>query len=103
MPVVCFVLFNFSDLVGKTMAQALRWPGPSKWGQAVLLTVSLARLALVPLLMFCNVSPHNRNTEVRLDGCQYVVSFRICTTQYIIIFPFREERWRRRGLRILRC
>ena len=68
-PVVCFVLFNFSDLVGKTMAQALRWPGPSKWGQAVLLTVSLARLALVPLLMFCNVSPHNRNTEVRLDGC----------------------------------
>ena len=93
------MLFNFSDLVGKTMAQALRWPGPSKWGQAVLLTVSLARLALVPLLMFCNVSPHNRNTEVSLDGCQYVVSFRICTTQYIIIFPFREERWRSRGLR----
>ena len=64
-PVVCFVLFNVADLVGKTMAQALKWPGPSKLGQAVLLTISLARLALIPLLMFCNVSPHNRNTEVR--------------------------------------
>ena len=64
---VCFVLFNFSDFVGKEMAQALKWPGPTKWGQAFLLTVSLARLALVPLLMFCNVSPRNRSTEVRRD------------------------------------
>ena len=71
MPVLCFVLFNFSDLFGKAMAQAWKWPGPSKWGQAVLLIVSLARLFLIPLLMFCNVSPNNRNTEVRLANCDF--------------------------------
>ena len=65
MPVLCFLLFNFADMVGKAMAQALRWPGPSPFGQAALLAVSVARLALVPLIMFCNVAPHNRSTEVR--------------------------------------
>jgi equilibrative nucleoside transporter 1/2/3 len=63
-PVCCFIAFNFGDYFGKHAATMARWPGPSKRGQATLLVMTFARVALIPLFMFCNVSPLDRNTEV---------------------------------------
>ena len=64
-PVCCFVLFNFGDYFGKQLATIVKRPGPSRSGQALLLLLTALRIALVPLLMYCNVSPLDRQTEVR--------------------------------------
>jgi len=74
-PVCCFVLFNFGDYFGKQLATAVKWPGPSRSGQALLLLVTALRVALVPLLMYCNVSPLDRQTEVLFLHEGYYVAF----------------------------
>ena len=47
------------------LATVVKRPGPSLSGQALLLLLTTLRTALVPLLMYCNVSPLDRQTEVR--------------------------------------
>ena len=63
-PVCCFIVFNFGDYLGKQLATAFKWPKPTTMGQGILLLLTLSRLVLIPLLMFCNVSPLDRNTKV---------------------------------------
>ena len=75
MPVLCFVLFNLGDYLGKHLAVWAGWPGPSKAGQWILLAMSLARVAFIPLLMFCNVAPDDRNTKVVFESEFYYAAF----------------------------
>lgn len=63
-PVLCFVLYNLADVVGKQLAIWIQWPRVSKWNQYVILGGAIARIALVPLIMFCNVSASLRKSEV---------------------------------------
>jgi len=74
-PVCCFVLFNFGDYFGKQLATVVKRPGPSISGQASLLLLTTLRTALVPLLMYCNVSPLDRQTEVIFLHEGYYVAF----------------------------
>ena len=64
-PVLCFILYNLFDVVGKQLASWLQWPGPTKTGQAIVLAASFARIVFIPLFMFCNVAPSDRNTAVK--------------------------------------
>ena len=64
-PVCCFVVWNVFDYLGKSAATYIKLPGPSPTGQSVLLIVSVLRIGFIPLLIFCNVAPNNRVTEVR--------------------------------------
>jgi len=59
-PVVCFVLFNIGDWVGRVLAERLHWPSPGKAGAAIVLVGSMLRFAFIPLFLMCNVSPQNR-------------------------------------------
>lgn len=59
-PVVCFVLFNVGDWIGRILAERLAWPSPGKAGAAIILACSLLRFAFIPLFLMCNVSPQNR-------------------------------------------
>ena len=43
------------------MAGLTKWPGSSRPGSLVTFLLSLARLAFIPLLLFCNISPDNRH------------------------------------------
>ncbi len=63
-PVVCFVVYNLGDIIGKHMAVWIQWPGPSKRGQWTLMAITLARIALIPLLFYCNLIPNDRKTDV---------------------------------------
>ena len=54
-PVGCFLVFNICDLLGRLLAQVTAWPAPSWSGSLVTLALSLARLAFIPLLLFCNI------------------------------------------------
>jgi len=59
-PVCCFVLFNVGDYVGRFIAELVQWPKPGKMGMILVTVASLSRLAFIPLFVFCNVSPNNR-------------------------------------------
>ncbi len=64
-----FVAYNTGDVVGKDLAKRLRWPGqpePHRRGRdgGIVLALSSARVVLIPLIMYCNVAPNDRNTEV---------------------------------------
>jgi hypothetical protein len=50
------------------MAVWIQWPGPSKRGQWILLSMSLARNALIPLLFYCNLLPSDRKTPVAFES-----------------------------------
>jgi len=59
-PVVCFVLFNVGDWIGRILAERLTWPRPGKVGAAIVLASSLLRFAFIPLFLMCNVNPQKR-------------------------------------------
>lgn len=59
-PVCCFVLFNVGDYVGRFIAEIVQWPKPGKMGMILVTVASLSRLAFIPLFLFCNVTPNNR-------------------------------------------
>jgi equilibrative nucleoside transporter 1/2/3 len=65
-PVLCFVLYNLGDYVGKTAASLVQWPKTSVKEQFLLLAMSIVRIAFIPLFMYCNVSPGNRDSQVPL-------------------------------------
>ena len=65
LPVGAFLLYNCCDFLGRTLAAYFKWPGPSKTGGLICLTISCLRIGFIPLLMFCNISPGNRvHTQV---------------------------------------
>jgi len=67
--VCCFVLFNVGDYIGRFAAELLQWPKPGFFGMVVVLVASLARLAFVPLFLYCNVAPENRSvTSVQFES-----------------------------------
>eukprot|EP00038_Savillea_parva_P003348 m.124289 g.124289 ORF g.124289 m.124289 type:complete len:500 (-) comp11150_c6_seq2:881-2380(-) len=52
-PIYCFVVFNVTDLLGRTLAGRVKWPSESepfkmKWP-------TIGRLAFIPLFLMCNV------------------------------------------------
>lgn len=56
-PVCCFVLFNVGDWLGRFSAEMIQWPKPGRFGMFLVLGLSLARLAFIPLFLFCNIDP----------------------------------------------
>jgi len=68
-PVACFLLFNIGDYVGRFLAGLIQWPRPGKAGAIVTLLLSLARFAFIPLFLFCNIRPSERNlTYVQFES-----------------------------------
>jgi len=74
-PVCCFVVYNLFDLSGKYAATYTQWPGPSDAGQWTLLILSLLRIGMIPLFMYCNVAPNNRKTEVIFESEWWYLAF----------------------------
>lgn len=60
-PVACILVFNLSDLMGRTLATYLQWPGRSLRGQMTFLVLVLLRVSVVPLVMLCNAAPGARH------------------------------------------
>uniref|UniRef100_A0A915Q1Y3 Nucleoside transporter n=1 Tax=Setaria digitata TaxID=48799 RepID=A0A915Q1Y3_9BILA len=57
--ITTYLLFNFFAAVGSLLANFVQWP-PPKW----LVVPVLARIALIPLLMFCYFRPEYRTWNV---------------------------------------
>lgn len=55
-PVVCFLLFNFGDLLGRIFTGVVEWP---KLGSRLLPFLSALRVIFIPLFLFCNIQPRN--------------------------------------------
>lgn len=76
-PVASVLLFNCGDLLGRTLGTFVQWPKRSNFGKLAVLVVSLIRVGLVPLFMYCNVAPENRALPVifRSDAwfCTFIV------------------------------
>uniref|UniRef100_A0AAF5PHG0 Nucleoside transporter n=2 Tax=Wuchereria bancrofti TaxID=6293 RepID=A0AAF5PHG0_WUCBA len=58
-PVTTYLLFNFFAAAGSFLANFVQWPSP-KW----LIVPVTARIALIPLLMFCYFRPEYRTWNV---------------------------------------
>jgi len=54
-PVSVFLLFNFGDLTGRSLASWINMPGPTTLGKIILLLASVGRLAFIPLFLYCNI------------------------------------------------
>jgi len=68
-PVGCFLLFNIGDYLGRFLAEMIQLPKPSKLGSWIVLGLSIARFAFLPLFLFCNVNPTQRNlTSVMFES-----------------------------------
>ena len=77
-PVGGFFIFNLCDLLGRSLAGLTKWPGSSRSGSLVTFLLSLARLAFVPLLLFCNISPDNRHlTQVAFHSDAVFIALNI--------------------------
>ena len=63
-PVLSVLLFNVSDLTGRTLATIIQLPGSTKAGKAIYSTAQVLRLAFIPLFMFCNAGPDLRTLPV---------------------------------------
>jgi len=60
-PVACFLLFNIGDYLGRFLAGLVQWPKPGKVGSFITLFLSVARFVFIPLFLFCNIRPDDRN------------------------------------------
>lgn len=69
--VVCFCLFNISDMVGRIVASQIP---TSERKSPLLLIVSILRWALVPMLMLCNAQPR-AHLPVYFGNESFVVLF----------------------------
>jgi len=67
-PVLCFVVYNVADVIGKAAATHFLWPGLSKDGQWSVLVAACARIAFIPLIMKCNVAPNDRDNDVLFES-----------------------------------
>jgi len=56
-PVICFLLFNAGDFLGRLSTFLFKYPGPDRPG--VMLFLCTLRLAFIPLLMLCNAQPRS--------------------------------------------
>ena len=63
-PVSVFLLFNVGDLIGRSIANALKLPDITKRGKLIVLILSLLRAIFIPLFIFCNASPDTRTLPV---------------------------------------
>lgn len=71
-PVVCFLLFNMGDWVGRTITS---WVHIPRNGQGKLLMfLAFLRVVFLPLLMLCNAKPHDRvHLPILLDNDIYPI------------------------------
>ena len=73
-----FFIFNLCDLLGRTLAGLTKWPGNTRSGSLATFLLALARLAFIPLLLFCNISPANRHlTQVAFQSDAAFISLNI--------------------------
>ena len=63
-PVCCFLAQALADWLGRSLATISQWPRPGRAAEVGAMLVAIVRAAFLPLLMFCNVAPLNRATEV---------------------------------------
>ena len=63
-PVACVLLFNVSDLIGRTLSTIIQLPGRSKQGKTIYLLIQIVRLSFIPLFMYCNAAPESRSLPV---------------------------------------
>ena len=69
LPVGCFLLFNIGDYLGRLGQSLVQWPKATPAGGWIVLAMSVARIAFLPLFLFCNASPKNRHyTSVVFDS-----------------------------------
>ena len=62
---VNFLNFNVFNTLGCFVSGYLKWPGDaSKRSQLILMGFSILRIALLPIVIFSNIAPGNRNTTV---------------------------------------
>ena len=56
-PISCFLLFNFGDLMGRFTGKFCPIPSHKRY---LLLFSSVSRIVLIPLIMLCNAMPETR-------------------------------------------
>ena len=74
-PVCCFLAQALADWLGRSLATITQWPGPGRAAEVGAVLVAILRTAFLPLLMFCNVAPLNRVTDVIFPSDLAYVSF----------------------------
>lgn len=71
-PVICFLLFNVGDWMGRSLTGLVHLPRPNQ--TKLMLVLSFLRIVFIPLIMFCNVKPRY-NTELIFDNDLYPLVF----------------------------
>ena len=67
-PLMCFLVFNTSDLTGRITPQWIMWPK----NKYIIFTLSISRIMFIPLLLTCN---HKGSTHILFKSDMYPVMF----------------------------
>jgi len=70
-PVCCFLIFNFTDFVGRSLPSLISLP--SKNSKYTLLALSLSRAAFFVLFAFCNAQPRGSDENVYFDDSVFII------------------------------
>ena len=71
-PVTCFLLFNFGDFVGRSVAGSVQLIS-KRW----LVVLSVARVIFIPLFLMCNYIPDERTSAVWFNSDIYPIVFMV--------------------------
>ncbi|CAK8677588.1 unnamed protein product [Clavelina lepadiformis] len=70
-PVSCFLLFNLTDWIGRSMAGYLHYPSEKQTSLLVFLVI--LRVAFMPLFALCNVQPRTRLPVIFNNDAYFIV------------------------------
>ena len=59
-PVACFLVFNVGDYIGRALSTTISWPKIPSQAAVPMMVAAFARIAFIPLFLFCNACPSNR-------------------------------------------
>ena len=98
LPVGVFLAFNLLDFFGRLLASWLHWPPASEAGTTLCLAASVARFALVPLFLVCNLSPEDRHLTpvlIKSDtgGCQ-----KLLKNTFFYLYTINHTPWSSRSM-----
>lgn len=64
-PVICFVIFNLTDFLGRNLAGIIQWP---RNASPIFLIACMVRSLFIPLFLLCNVQPRPHQMKVPFEN-----------------------------------
>lgn len=84
-PLGCFLVFFVAKFLGTTLAKFTAWPRNTEISSWFVLSLALLRFGFIPLFLFCNIAPNQRNLSMVIKNTCWTA----LKCQFFNFFTFR--------------